>query len=73
MLGILLGSVVSVFGKAKINTLFAALQNKRLGILGGVIPAALLGIASPLCMYCPLPVSVLPDIRLIKLCAICLC
>lgn len=56
VLGILLGSVISVFGKAKINTLFTALQNRRLGILG-VIPAALLGIASPLCMYGTIPLA----------------
>lgn len=56
VLGILLGSVISVFGKAKINTLFAALQGRRLGILG-VIPAALLGIASPLCMYGTIPLA----------------
>lgn len=56
VLGIILGSVVSVFGKAKINTLFMALQGRRLGILG-VIPAALLGIASPLCMYGTIPLA----------------
>lgn len=47
ILGIFLGSVISVFGKAELNRLFALLQTKRLGILG-VIPASLIGIASPL-------------------------
>ncbi|MHC1771922.1 MAG: permease [Flexilinea sp.] len=48
--GIVLGSVISVFGKEKIHRLFAVMQNKKLGAFG-VIPASLLGIASPLCMY----------------------
>lgn len=54
-IGIVLGSVISVFGKEKINTLFASLQNKKLGVLG-VIPSSLLGIASPLCMYGTIPI-----------------
>jgi uncharacterized membrane protein YraQ (UPF0718 family) len=52
----LLGSVVSVFGKEKIHGLFAAMQNKKLGVLG-MIPASLLGIASPLCMYGTIPIA----------------
>jgi hypothetical protein len=36
-----LGSAISVFGKEKIHSLFAALQKKKLGILG-VIPASLI-------------------------------
>jgi uncharacterized membrane protein YraQ (UPF0718 family) len=55
-LGIVLGSVISVFGKDKIHALFAAIQNKRLGIFG-VIPASLIGIASPLCMYGTVPIA----------------
>lgn len=55
-LGIILGSVISVFGKDKIHTLFTAMQNKRLGVFG-VIPASLLGIASPLCMYGTIPIA----------------
>ena len=47
--GIVLGSVISVFGKDKIHRLFVSIQNKRLGVFG-VVPASLLGIASPLCM-----------------------
>lgn len=53
--GIVLGSVISVFGKEKIHILFVSLQNKKLGVLG-VIPASLLGIASPLCMYGTIPI-----------------
>jgi uncharacterized membrane protein YraQ (UPF0718 family) len=51
-----LGSVISVFGKEKIHGLFAALRGKRLGAWG-VIPASLIGIASPLCMYGTIPIA----------------
>lgn len=54
--GIILGSVISVFGKDKIHRLFTAIQNRRLGIFG-VVPASLLGIASPLCMYGTIPIA----------------
>ncbi|MDR0998927.1 MAG: permease, partial [Treponema sp.] len=56
ILGMALGSLISVFGKEKIHSLFAALRTKRLGGLG-VIPASLLGIASPLCMYGTIPIA----------------
>jgi len=55
-LGIVLGSVISVFGKNKVHSLFSAIQNKRLGAFG-VIPASLIGIASPLCMYGTIPIA----------------
>jgi uncharacterized membrane protein YraQ (UPF0718 family) len=55
-LGMVLGSLISVFGKEKIHGLFAALQEKRLGVLG-VIPASLIGIVSPLCMYGTIPIA----------------
>jgi uncharacterized membrane protein YraQ (UPF0718 family) len=55
-IGIVLGSVISVFGKEKIHRLFSALKNKKLGAFG-VIPASLLGIASPLCMYGTIPIA----------------
>jgi len=55
-LGMALGSFISVFGKEKIHQMFTALQGKKLGILG-VIPASLLGIASPLCMYGTIPIA----------------
>ncbi|WP_292464108.1 permease [Methanolobus sp.] len=54
--GIVLGSVVSVFGKDKIHSLFVSTQNKKLGVFG-VVPASLLGIASPLCMYGTIPIA----------------
>jgi uncharacterized membrane protein YraQ (UPF0718 family) len=56
ILGMALGSLISIFGKQKIHSLFAALQKKRLGVLG-LIPASLLGIASPLCMYGTIPIA----------------
>jgi uncharacterized membrane protein YraQ (UPF0718 family) len=54
-LGMAIGSLVSVFGREKIQQAFAALQNKKLGILG-VFAASLLGIASPLCLYGTIPI-----------------
>lgn len=56
VLGIVLGSVISVFVKNRIHGLFRALGNKKLGVLG-VIPASILGIASPLCMYGTIPLA----------------
>ncbi len=56
VLGTVFGSVISVFGKEKIHTLFSVLQTKRLGIFG-LIPASLVGIASPLCMYGTIPIA----------------
>jgi uncharacterized membrane protein YraQ (UPF0718 family) len=56
ILGMALGSVISVFGKERIHCLFAALQGRKLGVLG-VIPASLIGIASPLCMYGTIPIA----------------
>lgn len=55
-LGILLGSAVSVFGKRWIHGAFAGIGRGRWGWLG-VVPASLLGIASPLCMYGTLPLA----------------
>ncbi len=56
VLGIIIGSVISVFGKDKIHALLSVLQGKRLGILG-LIPASLIGIVSPLCMYGTIPIA----------------
>lgn len=55
VLGILLGSLVSVFARQKIHSLFLSLQDRHLGVFG-IIPASLLGIASPLCMYGTIPI-----------------
>jgi len=54
--GMALGSLISVFGKEKIHTLFVKMRNTKIGIFG-VIPASLLGIASPLCMYGTIPIA----------------
>jgi uncharacterized membrane protein YraQ (UPF0718 family) len=56
ILGMALGSLVSVFGKEKIHGLFAKMRDAKIGALG-VIPASLLGIASPLCMYGTIPIA----------------
>ena len=56
LLGVVLGSVISVFVKDRIHGLFRSLGDKRLGVLG-VIPASILGIASPLCMYGTIPLA----------------
>lgn len=56
LLGMAIGSFVSVFGKTKIHGLFASMSSKRLSIFG-IIPACILGIASPLCMYGTIPIA----------------
>jgi uncharacterized membrane protein YraQ (UPF0718 family) len=55
-LGMILGSLISAFGREKIHSLFAAMQGKDLGVLG-IVPASLIGIASPLCMYGTIPIA----------------
>lgn len=55
-LGMVIGSAVSVFGKGKIHRAFQELGKKKTGI-PGLIPASLLGIASPLCMYGTIPIA----------------
>jgi uncharacterized membrane protein YraQ (UPF0718 family) len=56
LLGMVIGSVVSVFGKERIHSLFNRLKDKKMGVLG-IVPACLLGIASPLCMYGTIPIA----------------
>lgn len=56
VLGMVLGSAISVFAKDSIHKLFRSIHGKRLGALG-VIPASVLGIASPLCMYGTIPIA----------------
>ena len=56
LVGIVLGSIISVFVKDKIHGLFRSLGNKKLGFLG-IIAASVLGIASPLCMYGTIPLA----------------
>ncbi len=55
-IGIVLGSCVSVFLKDRIHGLFRQMSGSKFGILG-LIPASLLGIASPLCMYGTIPLA----------------
>ena len=54
--GMAIGSLVSVFAKDRIHGLFAGMQKKKWGVLG-IVPACLLGIASPLCMYGTIPIA----------------
>ena len=54
--GMIIGSAISVFAKDRIHGLLAGLKDRRLGALG-IIPACLLGIASPLCMYGTIPLA----------------
>ena len=56
VLGIVLGSCVSVFLKDKIHGLFRSMSESRMGLVG-IVPASLLGIASPLCMYGTIPLA----------------
>ena len=56
VLGMVLGSAVSVFAKDAIHRAFASLGGKRLG-LAGILAASALGIASPLCMYGTIPLA----------------
>ena len=56
VLGMLIGSAVSVFAKDSIHRAFRALNGKRLGVLG-IAAASALGIASPLCMYGTIPIA----------------
>lgn len=56
ILGMVIGSAVSVFAKDRIHQAFRSLQNKEIGVLG-IVAASALGIASPLCMYGTLPIA----------------
>lgn len=55
-LGMVLGSVISVFVKDSIHGAVTKLGDKKLGAFG-VIPASILGIASPQCMYGTIPLA----------------
>lgn len=56
VIGMAIGSFVSVFAKDSIHRLFAKMNGRGLGLFG-IIPACLLGIASPLCMYGTIPIA----------------
>ena len=54
--GILVGSLISVFLKDRIHGLLRNMGGSRFGAFG-LVPAALLGIASPLCLYGTVPLA----------------
>lgn len=56
VLGMTLGSAVSVFLKDRIHSTFRSLGEKKLGV-SGIVIASVLGIASPLCMYGTIPIA----------------
>lgn len=56
ILGMVIGSAVSVFAKDRIHQAFRSLQNKEIGVLG-IVAASALGIAPPLCMYGTIPIA----------------
>ena len=55
-LGMMIGSLVSVFAKDSIHNAFDRIRDKKWG-LWGVVPASILGVASPLCMYGTIPIA----------------
>lgn len=56
VLGMLVGSAVSVFAKGAIRRALLSLRGGRAGALG-IAAASALGIASPLCMYGTIPIA----------------
>lgn len=56
ILGIFIGSLISVFAKDKIYRFFLMIEQKNLGVLG-IFLASILGILSPLCMYGTIPIA----------------
>ena len=56
ILGMLIGSFISVFAKDRIHGIFAGMKDKKWGLFG-IIPACLLGIVSPLWMYGTIPIA----------------
>lgn len=56
VLGMVIGSLVSVFLKDRVHDAFRTLGDKKLGVLG-IAAASALGIASPLCMYGTIPIA----------------
>ena len=56
ILGMVIGSLVSVFAKDAIHGAFGKIRDKKWGVWG-IIPASVLGIASPLCMYGTIPIA----------------
>ena len=56
VVGILIGSFISVFLKNEIHNIMRSMNGKLTGY-AGIIVASLLGVASPLCMYGTIPLA----------------
>ena len=56
IIGILIGSFISVFAKDKIHSIMSDTNEKKWGLFG-IIPSCILGIISPLCMYGTIPIA----------------
>ena len=56
ILGMMIGSFISCFAKDRIHGIFAGMRDRKWGLFG-IIPACMLGIASPLCMYGTIPIA----------------
>ena len=56
VLGMLMGSVVSVFFKERIHNVMRKMKDDG-SSLAGIVLASLLGVASPLCMYGTIPIA----------------
>ena len=56
VLGMGIGSLISVFARDKIHRLFEKMGNRKLG-MSGIVIACILGILSPLCMYGTIPIA----------------
>lgn len=56
VLGMVIGSLVSVFAKDYIHRFFLSINQRKLG-LRGIIIASVMGILSPLCMYGTIPIA----------------
>ncbi len=56
VLGMAIGSAVSVFARDRIHGMFARMKDAKWGLFG-IVPACVLGIASPLCMYGTIPIA----------------
>lgn len=57
MLGVIVGSILSVYALSKIQNIIGSLKTDRFSILS-ITLAALLGVASPVCMYGTVPLIV---------------
>ncbi len=56
IIGMAIGSFISVFAKEGIHSVFSRINQDKWGLFG-LIPACILGILSPLCMYGTIPVA----------------